>query len=59
MKDYKCLGWENAWSFRGEKPQEVKDCKHRQELERIKVTPTETTIICHSCKIYWSVDSSD
>lgn len=55
-KDYKSLGWQNAWV---ETPKEVKECKHKREVVDENRSLTITKCTCHECKIYWYVDSSD
>ena len=56
MKDYKFLGWANAWE---ETPKELLH-DHKTE-DRPENAPNSGmhTRICHKCKFYYFVDTSD
>lgn len=59
IEGYKYLGFMNGWVMG--RPKEFEDCieaKHHDKWEETKDRSVKTTI-CHECKIYFQVDSSD
>ena len=58
-KEYKFLGWENAWSM---KPPEVLPCKNDKHERRYFYRGRrgeDNTVVCDKCKYYFKYDSSD
>ena len=55
--EYKNLGCVNGWN---ESPQEYKDCVDAcHTREEIALGRCYHKKVCHTCKIYWTIDSSD
>lgn len=54
IEDYTNLGYANGWKII---PKEVCDCRHPLSTE--SNNKCVTTYICHKCKYFYKVDSSD
>ena len=54
---FKNLGWQNGWVERPSEFQRCIETKHKRVITNLGRCYNQT--LCPTCKIYWSVDSSD